>query len=374
MNVRRFTTGLLAGIPALLLASCGSRGELRPAGQDAVDLRPQTIFVASSREISQNPREDYSGDRAAKLSFRHYSVYLPRNHVAGNVEWGNGAGTGSGFASRVKARFDNAAQFASGLRRSLALRKPVRRNVIIFVHGYNNTFAESLYRFAQFARDTDIPAIPVLYAWPSKGKTAGYVYDKDSAYFARDGLEKLLQVATQSGARHVALFAHSMGALLAMETLRQARLAGKSRLLNRIAPVILANPDIDSELFVSMVQRTRPLPRPFVIMASNRDKALKISQHLTGGENRLGQGSETDRRMLRRLGIILVDLGALKDGETSNHNQFASSREFLTLIATQLAKNKLSDNPGRITERVIHTTRSVGHSLVTVIAPAARRR
>ena len=76
--------------------------------------------------------------------------------------------------------------------RALAAKAPQDREVLLFVHGYNNNFAEGVYRVAQFSHDLEIPGAVVHYAWPSAAKPLGYVYDRDSALFARDGLERLI--------------------------------------------------------------------------------------------------------------------------------------------------------------------------------------
>ncbi|MDG7304719.1 alpha/beta hydrolase, partial [Streptococcus pneumoniae] len=93
----------------------------------------------------------------------------------------------------------------------LARRPAGKRNVFIFVHGYNTMFSEALYRLAQMATDSDAPAVPVLFTWASRATTEGYVYDNNSATAARDQLEETIRLAFGSGADQVSILAHSMG-------------------------------------------------------------------------------------------------------------------------------------------------------------------
>ena len=114
-----------------------------------------------------------------------------------------------------------------------AYRRDLHKNLIanggeavIFVHGFNNNFAEGLYRVAQFSHDLKLPGTIVHYSWPSAANPLGYVYDRDSALFARDGLENLIEEVADAGATRILLVAHSMGAALTMEALRQTAIRG----------------------------------------------------------------------------------------------------------------------------------------------------
>ena len=73
---------------------------------------------------------------------------------------------------------------------------------------FNTRFEEAVYRFAQIAYDSNVKVAPVLFTWPSGGDVLDYVYDRDSAIYSRDALEKVLQtiaddpnVGVRGGAR-----------------------------------------------------------------------------------------------------------------------------------------------------------------------------
>ena len=46
-------------------------------------------------------------------------------------------------------------------------------DIVGFVHGHNNTYAESVYRLAQFAHDYELPGPQVLFAWWSAASPVG---------------------------------------------------------------------------------------------------------------------------------------------------------------------------------------------------------
>ncbi|MFP3398752.1 alpha/beta hydrolase, partial [Brevibacterium sp. SIMBA_078] len=57
------------------------------------------------------------------------------------------------------------------------------RQIGLFVHGYNHSYQEALFRGAQMAADADIDGIPVVFSWPSQAKVTGYIADKQSATY-----------------------------------------------------------------------------------------------------------------------------------------------------------------------------------------------
>ena len=67
-----------------------------------------------------------------------------------------------------------------------------KRQVIIFVHGFNNTYADAVFRLAQITHDSGTDATPILFTWPSRGRTFDYLYDKESANYSRRALEDMI--------------------------------------------------------------------------------------------------------------------------------------------------------------------------------------
>lgn len=188
---------------------------------------------------------------------------------------------------------------------------------LVFVHGYNNTLSDAMYRMAQIQTDfrTGLPG--VVFSWPSAGDARGYIYDRDSALYSRNDLEELLSALTQTPSDKVFLLAHSMGAHLTMETLRQIALRGDRHLLERISGVVLMSPDIDPDLFRRQARTIGQLPQPFMIFVSQQDRALTAAGFLTGRKPRLGviDGPES----VEGLEVQVVDFTELGDGEGLNH-------------------------------------------------------
>jgi esterase/lipase superfamily enzyme len=189
---------------------------------------------------------------------------------------------------------------------------------VIYIHGYNSTFSESVYRFAQIRADFRADGPGLLYSWPSAGDPRGYAYDRDSVLYSRDDFARVLDLMTRDPNHRVVLLAHSMGAQLVMESLRQVALHGDRRILERINAVVLMSPDIDPDVFRSQAEAIGDLPQPFLIFVSRKDRALSLAGLLTGRKPRLGV--TFDREAVKGLPVNVVDFTALSDNEGLNHS------------------------------------------------------
>ena len=152
--------------------------------------------------------------------------------------------------------------------------KSPSRRVLVFVHGFNTSFESALFSFAQIVHDSKADVTPVLFTWPSRGSVFEYKYDRESANFSRDALEKLLNRLIKSpNVDEVTVLAHSMGAWLATESLRQMAIR-EGRIPDKIGAVILAAPDLDVDVFRAQLNSLgKPRPR-FIVFVSQRDRAL----------------------------------------------------------------------------------------------------
>ena len=173
-----------------------------------------------------------------------------------------------------------------------------------------------------------MPGVAVHYAWPSAANPVNYAYDRDSVLFARDGLEQLLTQVVASGADHILLVGHSMGAMLVMETLREMRLDGNATVTRHLGGVVLISPDLDVDVFRTEALRIGTLPQPFIIITSQKDRALALSARLTGQRQRLGNLADVTK--VADLKVTLVDVGAFSEGV--GHFTAATSPALLQIL------------------------------------------
>jgi len=338
--VRRFVLFVLF----LGLAACAPRGMITLVpGADQVGSSYR-LFVATDRARVAKLGQ-FSSERAADLSFGRYTVSVPPAHEAGKIEWPRRTpDPGTDFVTTEETLFPSRQEFTGGIRSELASLPRGQRDALIFVHGYNNTFAEGLYRLAQMTHDYGLPGVVVHYSWPSAANPLGYAYDRDSVLFARDGLTGLISQLRAAGAERVMLVAHSVGALLSMEALRQMEIARTGSVRRAVDSVVLVSPDIDLDLFVSQARRIGALPQPFVIFTSKRDRALALSARLTGQRERVG--NVTDPAELGSLDVTLIDVSNFS-GDRLGHFVAATSPALIAMLANLSAYDaSLQTDPG----------------------------
>jgi esterase/lipase superfamily enzyme len=78
----------------------------------------------------------------------------------------------------------------------MLVQRAPKRQALVFIHGFNVSFEEAVFRFAQIVHDSRANVAPVLFSWPSKGSPFAYEYDSESPNYSRDALEALLRALT----------------------------------------------------------------------------------------------------------------------------------------------------------------------------------
>lgn len=370
-----------------LLAGCAGRpaGILNPVNASAKGATIVDMLVATNRARSNEPGEVFNGERSSDMSLTSFAISIPpdADRRIGEVQWPRSlpANPARDFTTVGKTSFAGLDQAQAFVEKNL----PKTRRVVIFVHGFNNRLDDAVYRFAQISHDSGAQALPVLFTWPSRGSVFAYGFDKESATFSRDAFEQTVwKVASDPSVGDVTIIGHSMGAWLTMEGLRQMAIR-HGRLPASIHNVILASPDIDVDVFATQWRALQGSSAHFTIFVSRRDRALGLSRWLAGGVDRLGQidpSTDPYYAALASKGIVVIDLSALRIGDSFNHNKFAQSPDVVRLIGTRLvAGQSLDDSVNPFGDRVGATAvgvgQVIGHAVsapILVFKPATLQR
>lgn len=304
-----------------LVLGCSPRGAISEFPNAALVGKVRNIYVGTTRRMIVGG--DFGSKRSANLTYHRYDISVPPMRETGEVSWPKGdPDPQTDFLTTSANNFNGSSSFITDLARSLRKHARGDREVVVFVHGFNTNFAEGLYRFAQLSHDMELSNPSIHYSWPSLGNPLGYEYDRDSALFARDGLENLLKSVKAAGAEKILLVGHSMGALLTVETIRQMSISNGPALNDMLGGVILISPDIDVELFRQQARRLKPMPQPFVIFTSQKDRALRLSALLTGRNERLGNVSDINE--LANLEVTLIDVTKFSDNFVGHFTEATS--------------------------------------------------
>ncbi|WP_334407194.1 alpha/beta hydrolase [Bradyrhizobium sp. AZCC 2289] len=202
-------------------------------------------------------------------------------------------------------------------------------DVLIYVHGFKQTFETAALDAAHLSDGIKFRGRTMLFSWPSKAGLFDYAYDRDSAMWSRDDFERVLSsIVSTPGSGRVHIIAHSMGTMLALESLRQLYARYGDTIASRIGAVVFAAPDIDMDVFSSAIHRIGPLAGKITVIAATNDRALALSGQIAGGMTRVGAA---EKAVIERLGVRVIDASDSGWG-IINHDLFLSNAEVQRVI------------------------------------------
>ena len=315
----------------LVLSACTSQDRITtPVLPEAAGIgSTKTVFFATSR--AKRSDGQFGIARSSSLTFGRADISLPPNRDVGTISYGFDApDPATDFVVSELEEYSGAARFQSSLQTQIYRQPRGAREVSVFVHGFNTSFSEALFRLAQLQTDLQIPGASIAYAWPSRAAPLGYEYDEDSALIARNGLEALLRDVNRTDNGGIVLVGHSMGSLVIMEALRQIERQSPGWSARNLAGVVLISPDLDIDVFMSQMAEIERIPEPFVIFTSQQDRALGLSAFITGEEERLGNIKDINR--LGDLPVTILDVTALSDQRGLNHFVPGSSPALIAMV------------------------------------------
>lgn len=246
------------------------------------------VFYATDRQESSRQRQIalYGGGRGA-ISYGSCLVSMPRNHRLGVLE--------EPSIFRLEFREDPArhilvlsvrkkqqADFLQDLKADI--RQVRRRQVLIFVHGYNVSFSDAARRTAQLKYDLAFDGPALFYSWPSQATYEGYPQDEANIEWSEPHLVNFFHmIAREAGADSIYLVAHSMGSRGTVKALNRLRDQFGERERSQFKEVVLAAPDIDAEVFrEDVLPRLRTTSSRVTLYTSSKDKALRASKEFHG--------------------------------------------------------------------------------------------
>ncbi|MEW6124480.1 MAG: alpha/beta hydrolase [Pseudomonadota bacterium] len=378
-GAKAVAASLIAGA---LLAGCASRpaGILIPVQATVPGTSSVQMIVATTR-ATVSGGDLYGGERARAPGFAEITVSIPPDgtRAIGEVQWPKSV-PGNPQTDFVTTEADIVTQKQAEAWFNKRIRATPGRRALVFIHGYNNRFEDAVFRFAQIVHDSRTDVVPVLFTWPSRGSLLAYGYDRESASYSRDALERLLTfMAKDPNVGEISILAHSMGNWVTMEALRQMAIRN-GRVPAKIKTVMLAAPDVDVDIFANQMADIGPNRPDFTVFVSQDDKALQVSQKVWGSRARLGQvdpAVEPYRTQFEAENISVIDLTKINTGDQLNHGKFAESPEVVQMIGSRIAAGQtLTDGREGVGDRIIQVTTGAAASIgtaagVVISAPVA---
>ena len=409
---RSAALGFCAGLmEAALLGACAPNGTLTPTPaafvaspeQRSVDgARPVSpsedlnLLYVTDRAPIADPRTNalsYGSERSHTMSFGLIDVRVEpdSNGATGEMrldgikEIGRfpevpypAIVTSSGYhrSPEAVAAHEQAVALLQGeIRRRLA--KSERKEVVVFIHGYNNSFADAAEATGSICHLLGGDFVCVSLSWPAggtRGAFMGYNFDRESGEFAVADMRKAIRaIGETEGVRGVDLIAHSRGTDVLASALQQlgaeAYASRRSITENvRLRNIVLFAPDIDIDvastkifdvfsdpdaLYGAKKNTGAPIKQGSLhvtIYSSPGDQALGLASSIFGSRLRLGQldlnGPEANA--LRADPGHRVDLIEVDDNTGAfGHGYFLSNPAVRSDLAALIRSGSRPGDPGR---------------------------
>lgn len=194
-----------------------------------------------------------------------------------------------------------------------------RREVLVYVHGYNNGFSAASYRAAQLHADLGIDGATVFYSWASQERLLGYGRDRDTVEDEAEisALADTLIALRNSEATTVYLVAHSMGNRLMMAALEEIA-ARSDRPARNFNELVLGSADIEKQAFEEHWIGARTVVDRATLYASSQDRAMWAAR-LFAGDRRIG---DANPQPLVFQGMRTIDTSAV-GGSGLGHDDYS---------------------------------------------------
>ncbi len=189
-----------------------------------------------------------------------------------------------------------------------------RKEVYLFVHGFNVEFDSALVTIAQIWHFMGRTGVPVAYSWPAgRGGVRGYTTDRESGEFTTFHLKQFVRALSAcESVEKIHVLAHSRGTDVALTALRELYLEQKGAgevVMPKFGNLILAAADLDLEVVEQRViaEGVFQLPERLTIYISPDDRAIGLSGWLFDSVRRLGRLRSSDLSDRQRISIEQVN-------------------------------------------------------------------
>ncbi len=287
--------------------------------------------------------------------------------------------TDGGFILRDRAELEFHAAAKADLTAEVERRLAAapKKEVMLYVHGFNETFATAAYTAAELCHFLGREQVCAFFTWPASSTgnfLTSYTTTTESADYAVEHLKKTIRMlAAVPGVEGLQLLAHSRGTVVMLKAVRELILeavaAGKEPLdIYKIDNLVLLSPDMDVDLAAQTItgflsdpdlvtvwpggRIPRILQGRLTVYASPDDRALLISKILFRSRNRVGQLRPEDispkaQNYFETLGR--VDLISYKGARTDRfgHSYFTTNPDVSSDLIQMIRYDKRLGEPGR---------------------------
>ncbi|HDN9016542.1 TPA: alpha/beta hydrolase [Aeromonas salmonicida] len=290
-------------------------------GLSVDDEKIENVLVDVNYATNRKPSGDqsiFSDSRDGQTNYGVATVSIPKNeHCSGNVER---PFEFLSFTFRENKNKHFVLESGKELNESDFFDKietdSGSKKLILFIHGYNVSFKDAVFKAAQIKYDLMFEFPIILFSWPSKGSVASYVSDKESALYSSSALNNLLKKISELNIEEVMVVGHSMGTFCLAEALKS--FTANSASFKRL---ILAAADIQKEAFLDIYAHKIINTFDMVsLYASSSDKALIVSKII----NEFERVGDTRDDILVIDGVESIDMSGADENLFSLRHSYVS--------------------------------------------------
>jgi esterase/lipase superfamily enzyme len=258
----------------------------------------RTVYFATNRKHvdAPQPGQPAFGVEAGQVTYGACVVNFPvQHHTKGNLE------TPGWWEQRDLDKFF-LVESTNVLSKDEFARSLGPGDILLFVHGFNNSFDDAVLRTAQLQYDLEFPGAAVAFCWPSAGSIGEYKTDSDRAAASISALAEVIRTLldhvdestarrdSQSASRRDAatwkppklhIIAHSMGNRVLLNALFALYdgdyLKADTRPLGQI---VLAAPDVGAAMFNNLIPYATDFSQQVTYYYCETDTALAASRQI----------------------------------------------------------------------------------------------
>ena len=274
----------IASLLVLILTGCATReGDVTEPAERGIPIK---VYYATNRA--------YQGGTNPETFFAN-APNIPRSHL--RYGWHNlifgPKGNWEGKKLRVLSRPDWVEMIRSEVG---TLPGQEAKTLVVFVHGYNNSFTEAATTTAKLKQKFGSRAVAICYTWPSRGRLSGYDADQNETDSSRGYFANFItDLKTDFPDHEIAVMAHSMGSRIAVGGVQKLPQVQPSGILGLgkeypLKAIALLASDLDRTAYEDDYSHdiNRRAKRIFIYVSS-KDKALQASSFTKDVEGRLGE-------------------------------------------------------------------------------------
>lgn len=208
----------------------------------------------------------------------------------------------------------------------------VRKEALVYVHGFNQSFQNGVETAATLSADLEIDGSVVSFSWPSRNNLLLYAadFDEATAIFNRMALRDLLSnLAAETGAQRVYVVAHSMGNRLLLDAMGQM---ATTQAKPPIDSLVFASPDMESKDFIDAMSKIEALSKRMTLYTADVDLALKMSDLIRGAIKGVARAGERDGGVKPTKLLDVVDASKAKEDFLGHSNFVYLARDDLRAL------------------------------------------